>query len=123
MKPLRVFCVEDNALLVMQLESIIEEGGHRFAGSAARFTDLEAAIGKVDFDVALVDIDLADGRTGGEVAAWLRKRGYPSLFVTGQENVAADYADVSLGIVGKPVEPDRLLRALREVARSIGRHA
>ena len=113
-RPVRVFCVEDNALLVMHLQAIIEGAGHEFAGFAARFDDVKAAFAETDFDLALVDIDLADGRTGGSVAQWLQARGRSSLFLTGQEQLTRDYADVSLGTIGKPVSEEKLREALRE---------
>jgi DNA-binding response OmpR family regulator len=109
---LRIFCVEDNTLLVMDSEAVTESAGHVFAGSAARSDDAKRAFGILEFDLALIDIDLADGRTGGEVAEWLRARGCPSLFVTGQEQLAEQYAGVSLGIIPKPVSELRLRRAL-----------
>jgi DNA-binding response OmpR family regulator len=92
---------------------VIEGAGHIFAGSAARSDDAKAAFGTVEFDIALVDIDLADGRTGGAVAEWLWARGCPSLFLTGQDQLAEDYAGVSLGIIPKPVSEARLREALR----------
>jgi DNA-binding LytR/AlgR family response regulator len=113
--PLRIFCIEDNALLVMQLQVLIEGVGHVFAGSAARFDDVKAAFGATEFDLALVDIDLADGRTGGTVAQWLQVRGRPSLFLTGQEQLAADYADAALGTIAKPISRDKLRKALRDL--------
>lgn len=100
---LKVFCVEDNPLIIMHLEMLITELGYVFAGSSDSFSDLKTRIDRLDFDVALVDIDLADGRTGGEVAAWLESRRCPSIFVTGQEQLATEYADVSAGIIVKPV--------------------
>jgi DNA-binding response OmpR family regulator len=117
--PLRVFCVEDNPLLVMHLQAVIEDTGHVFAGSAARFDDLSAAFDLTDFDLALVDFDLADGRTGGIIAEWLQARRRPSLFITGQEELAARYETVSLGTIVKPVSEERLRAALRDARESL----
>jgi DNA-binding response OmpR family regulator len=120
-RPLRIFCVEDNPLLVMQLELVIEEAGHVFAGSAARFQDVRAAFDGTDFDLALVDIDLADGRTGGEIAIWLDERGRPSWFITGQEQLADRYERSSLGTIVKPVSERTLRDALDEISRQLGK--
>jgi DNA-binding LytR/AlgR family response regulator len=100
---LRVFCIEDNPLIVLHLEMLIEELGHISAGSSDSFADLQSKIKHPDFDVALVDIDLADGRTGGDVAAWLKARGCPSIFITGQEQLAQTYSEMSAGTIVKPV--------------------
>lgn len=116
--PLRIFCVEDNPLIVLHLEMLIADLGHIFAGSAESFASLRSGIENAAFDLALVDIDLADGRTGGEIALWLLARGCPSLFVTGQEQVAETYADISLGVIVKPVTANLLAEKLAAVPRA-----
>lgn len=115
---LKVFCVEDNPLIIMHLEMLITELGYVFAGSSDSFSDLKTRIESLDFDVALVDIDLADGRTGNEVAAWLVTRHCPSIFVTGQEQLAIDYADISAGIIVKPVTAKRLAAKLGAICHN-----
>jgi DNA-binding response OmpR family regulator len=120
-RPLRIFCVEDNPLLVMHLQAVIEDAGHVFAGSAARFDDLMSAFDLTDFDLALVDFDLADGRTGGLVTEWLQARGRPSLFLTGQEQLAGKHAAASLGTIVKPVSEEALRSALENAAKRLAR--
>jgi AmiR/NasT family two-component response regulator len=118
-RQLRIFCVEDNALLVMDLQTLIEDAGHVFVGSASRFVDLKAKFEKTGFDLALVDIDLADGRTGGDAAEWLHARGRPSIFITGQEQVARDYAHAVIGTIVKPIDETRLRTILESVATTL----
>ena len=100
--PLRIFYLEDNPLIIFHVEAMIEDLGHIFAGSADSFSELKQIINAHEIDGALVDIDLADGRTGPTAAAWLREKGIPVLFVTGQETIAAEYG-AALGLVRKPV--------------------
>jgi DNA-binding response OmpR family regulator len=104
-RPLRLYCVEDNPLIVFHLEQLIEDAGHVFVGSAGRFSELKTDLGIAEIDGALIDIDLADGTTGLEAAAWLKARGVPSLFVTGQEDIAARYAGLVRGVIVKPIVP------------------
>lgn len=106
-------------MIVLHLQTVIDRAGHVFAGSAARFDDMTAAFAAIEFDLALVDIDLADGRTGGMVAEWLLARGRPSLFLTGQEQLAADYAHLSLGTIPKPVSEESLCQALRALGKEL----
>ena len=101
--PLRIFYLEDNPLIVFHVEAVIEDLGHVFAGSAASFAELTAEFDKLQIDGALIDIDLADGRTGPDAAAWLQERGVASIFVTGQAEVAAEHPRVVLGTISKPV--------------------
>lgn len=110
--PLRIFCLEDNPLIIFQVEAMIEDLGHIFAGSAISFTDLIKRQDLGDIDGVLVDIDLADGRTGPDAAIWLSRQGIPSIFVTGQEAIAAEYSQVVLAIMGKPVSEIELAEKL-----------
>lgn len=101
--PLRVFYLEDNPLIVFHVETMIEDLGHIFVGSASSFSELVEIIDGLQVDGVLVDIDLADGRTGPDAAAWLHERGIPALFVTGQELIAAEFPSTALALVKKPV--------------------
>lgn len=116
--PLRVFCLEDNPLIVFHLEQVIEDLGHVFAGAAESFADLEARWATLRMDCALVDIDLADGRTGLKAAAWLSTRSVPIIFVTAQDTVATEYAGIVVAVIPKPVTPMLVSRALEAVPRS-----
>lgn len=101
--PLRILYLEDNPLIVFHVEAMIEDLGHIFAGAVGSFAELTADFDKFEVDGALVDIDLADGRTGPAAAIWLRQHGIPSLFATGQIAVAADYPELALGVISKPI--------------------
>jgi DNA-binding LytR/AlgR family response regulator len=110
--PLRIFYLEDNPLIVFHIEAMIEDLGHVFAGSASSFTELRAEFDTLEIDGALVDIDLADGRTGPDAAAWLQERGIASIFVTGQIELAADHAGAALDTILKPVSVGALAEKL-----------
>ncbi|UZF95708.1 response regulator [Bosea sp. NBC_00550] len=101
--PLRIFYLEDNPLIVFHVEAIIEDLGHIFVGSLSGFAELKSSFSELVMDCALVDIDLADGRTGPDAAEWLINKGIPSIFVTGQAQVAAEYRRISLGTIVKPI--------------------
>lgn len=112
---LRIFCLEDNPLIVFHLEHMIEDLGHVFVGAAESFADLQDGWASLQVDCALVDIDLADGRTGPQAAAWLAERHVPTLFVTGQDDVAAQHPENVLGVVPKPIMPAALRAALDRI--------
>lgn len=118
--PLRVFYLEDNPLIVFHVETMIEDLGHIFVGSASSFSELVEIIDGLQVDGVLVDIDLADGRTGPDAAALLHERGIPALFVTGQELIAAEFLSTALALVKKPVLIPDLAEKL-ELFRSGGR--
>lgn len=112
-EPLRILYIEDNPLIVFHVEQMVEDLGHIFVGAFDSFEALRAGYAELAFDGALVDIDLTDGRTGPLAAEWLHERGKPSIFLTGQADVAAQYGHVSLAILTKPVDERTLSSALK----------
>lgn len=114
-KPLRILCLEDNPLIAFHIEQMIEDLGHMPALTLTSFAELEA-IPQLEVDCALIDIDLADGRTGPTAAQWLHKQGIPCVFVTGQKDIADANAAFVKGCVIKPVSPERLASALSKLA-------
>ncbi len=105
---LRVFCLEDNPLIAFHLEQMIEDLGHVFAGSLDSFVDLQTE--------SPVDIDLADGPSGPSAVEWLTAKGVPCAFVTGQEAMAARFADTAVAVVAKPITEAALAAALSLLA-------
>jgi CheY-like chemotaxis protein len=76
--------VEDEALVAMLVEDMLAEQGCSVVAAASR---LEEALAKVrdaslDFDVAILDLNLA-GETTFPVAEALDRRGVPFVFATG----------------------------------------
>lgn len=111
-RPLRIFYLEDNPLIIFLTAELIEELGHVFAGSADSFVSLQEQYADIEIDAALVDIDLADGMTGPTAAAWLNQRGIPTIFVTGQDKIAAQHHDVSIAVLPKPIAVAELAEKL-----------
>lgn len=108
---MRVLIVEDEALVAMEIEGMLGLAGHEAVGQA---DDLPSAIEAAEAaqpDLALVDIRLAHGASGLDVAAALKERGIPVLFATG--NCPLDQGrDVALGCLHKPITDRTLAGAL-----------
>jgi DNA-binding LytR/AlgR family response regulator len=109
---MRVFYLEDNPLIAFHVEYLIEDLGHTFAGTLDSFSSLKGQFADLEMDVALVDIDLADGRTGVEAAKWLCERGIPCIFLTGQGQLAAQASEFVIGSISKPVTLQSLAEKL-----------
>ena len=107
---MRILVIEDEALVALQIELSIQAADHELAGQA---DTLRGAIELAEVenpDLALVDVRLAEGCSGLEVAAELKKRGVPSLFVTGN-CPGEDRSDLALGCLHKPFTQTQIIAA------------
>lgn len=115
---LRVLVVEDEALIAMELESILEQQGHEVVDAVATEVDAIAAARLTRPDLVLMDVRLARGGDGVATAIRLRQElGIRSIFITAQSDQvtrARAAAAEPAGFLGKPLSPDLLARLIRE---------
>ncbi|MCQ8185494.1 response regulator [Parvularcula maris] len=116
-----VLLVEDNIMVAMMMQLDLEQAGHQVLGPFARNAEaLEAAHAAVD--LALVDIDLAGGDRGTDLARMLREtHGICCLFVTGQAAEAENHHAYAIGVLTKPFASDRFVSVVNAaLAKSKG---
>ena len=110
--------VEDEALIAMELESILEQQGHEVVDAVATEEDAIAAARLTRPDLVLMDVRLARGGDGVATAIRLRQElGIRSIFITAQSDQvtrARAAAAEPAGFLGKPLSPDLLARLIRE---------
>lgn len=111
---LNILIVEDEPLLADTLKSLIEL--NPCYGVTAIADDLDSAVAAIEArrpDLALVDLQLANGCSGYRVAARLQDAGIACLFTTAR---APGFAvrDLALGCLEKPFREEDLVRALAE---------
>jgi len=102
-KPLRILIVEDEFLIALELECLLQDAGHDVVGIAAS-ADEALALGKQFApDLAFVDIHLADGLTGVDVARSLSdQHDVTVLFMTANaKRIPEDFAGAR-GVIAKP---------------------
>lgn len=101
----------------MHLEDLLWTLGHHPCGAAADAAGALALAERERPDLALMDLALAGGDDGREVARELRRRyGVPSLFVTGNPDLLETpegRAAAPLGVVGKPFRDEDIANALK----------
>ncbi|WP_395459731.1 response regulator [Azospirillum melinis] len=79
----RVMVVEDNALLAMELGALVAEMGHVVCGTAGNEPEALALLDAEKPTLALLDVRLADGGSGIEIARRLKRvRDLRTIFVT-----------------------------------------
>lgn len=119
--PLDVLIVEDEALLAMDLEAMVEDTGHGVVAEATCLSDVAALGDELRPDIAFVDIQLARGSSGIDVARLIGQR-WPDtviVFITANPlKIPADFAGAH-GVIAKPFSRIGLLSAMCYIADSI----
>ena len=115
---LRVFVVEDEALVAMNLEMILEDLGCQVIGPAMRF---ERALAMVDdglkADAAILDVNVA-GREVFPLADRLQELDVPLVFATGYDNSGFPEKWRSNPALRKPYTMEDVERALKQTLAS-----
>jgi two-component system, response regulator PdtaR len=120
---MRIMIVEDEALVALEVSSYLEAANYDVVGIA---DDVESALSLAEEetpDLALVDIQLARGANGLQVAKALRSIGVETFFATG--NCPDEKGrGLAIGCLHKPYSDRVLQQALNAaIARMGGREA
>jgi CheY-like chemotaxis protein len=115
-KPLRILIVEDEILIALELESLLQDLGHEVVGIAASSGDALTLGQDLTPDLAFVDIHLADGPTGVDVARYLADEHQVTvLFMTANaKRIPEDFAG-AWGVIAKPYTERGVREALAYV--------
>ncbi len=119
--PLRVLIVEDEALLAMDLEALVEDTGHAVIAEASCLLDVAALTESLDPAIAFVDVQLAKGSSGLDVARLIGQRwpGTIIVFVTANPlTIPHDFGGAH-GVIAKPFSRTGLISAMHYIAESI----
>lgn len=119
--PLRVLIVEDEPLLAMDIEFMVENGGHKVVAEAASLYDVENLEDGAAPNVAFVDIQLAKGTSGLDVNLLIQKR-WPQaiiVFVTANpKKIPNDFAGAH-GVIAKPFTESGFESALKYLQEGV----
>ncbi len=114
-RSLRVLVVEDEALIVMDMEDMIESAGHEMVDDVPSLMDLERLPGDLEPDVALVDLNLAQGSSGFDAADHIRATWPRALIVFVTANHAKAVGSIERGdaVVSKPFSHATMVGVLK----------
>jgi len=104
--------VEDQLLLAMGLKDELEDCGYRVLELAIRNQEAMGLALEVKPDLALVNIELAQGDDGVALAADLKALGVPVLFISGQPERARLAKAVGIASIPKPYTPSEVVAAV-----------
>lgn len=106
-----VLIVEDEALIAMDLQSLLEDAGYRVLGPANSHASAMALLNGDAPDVALLDVNLGHSDVFG-VANELANRKTKLIFLTGHTAQKLPLAHRHRPLVAKPYLPHVLLQAV-----------
>jgi len=114
---LEVLVVEDQVLIAIHLQDLVEDAGHRVVAIAHDADSALSAAASERPAIAIMDIRLANGSSGVDVARQLYERhGIRCLFVSANINdeVRSQVADLRpLGFIGKPFLAAEVITAVQ----------
>ncbi|MBZ9720712.1 response regulator [Mesorhizobium sp. M7A.F.Ca.CA.001.09.2.1] len=121
-EPLKVLIIEDEALLAMELESLVEDAGHSVVGWATSSTEAMAMADATEADIVFVDIHLSDGPSGIDVAKYIGERKSSTVvFMTANPKRIPDHFAGAIGVIAKPYTMNGLTSALRYLQEGVRR--
>jgi DNA-binding response OmpR family regulator len=117
---LKVLIAEDEPMIADLLEHLLTASGYEVCG-IARTVDEAVALGELhNPDLALLDVRLARGGCGSEIARRLNSRGKFGVLYTTGDNARVSMLTLADGeaSIGKPYRAEDLVRAL-EIVREV----
>ena len=116
---MRVLICEDDAMIAEAYRIQLGLSGHEVTAVAVRPDEALASARALRPDIALVDLQLADGLRGEPLVEDLADLGIPAIIVSGEARLTR--ADTrARGVLRKSPRFREVLRALRFVEWSIG---
>jgi two-component system, response regulator PdtaR len=112
---MNVLIAEDEFLLGLLLSEFLLEAGHTVLGPAMTAAEALGLARATPPDLALVDIELRDGRSGIALAETLSRAGVPSIFVSAQPDLARLNSHYAIGYIPKPYTPALVVETVRFV--------
>ena len=108
---LRLLIVEDEAIIAMMLEDMLDDLGCAVVGSVRSVTAALDNIKEMEFDGAILDVNLRGERVD-PIADALVAHGLPFIFATGYGEVGISERFKGAVVLQKPFESALLRRAL-----------
>lgn len=115
---LKVLVCEDNPLIALDLYEQVREAGHECVGIGSVSTQCLQDAARSRPDVVLVDLNLADGRTGPQLVERLADIGIPSIVISGEVwFLPEDHRAVA--VLDKPLRTSELTKALSRISERL----
>ncbi len=117
---LKVMIAEDDLFMADMFEDVLVEGGYEVCGIARTVDKAVELCERHKPDLAILDMRLAEGGLGTEIAARLDRRGHLGvLYATGNSGQFGLTSADGEACIGKPYRPEDVVRALQIVEQMV----
>ena len=113
-----ILIVEDEPLIAMMLEDFLESLGHDVVGTCESVEEAMDRVKAGGFDIAIIDVQLKDGKQVWPVADRLAKDGTPFIVATGGHVDPPPEQHAAAPILSKPYTIEAIAPAIE---RACGR--
>ena len=107
-----ILIVEDEPLIAMMLEDFLETLGHDVVGTCESVEEAMDRVMAGGFDVAIIDIQLKDGKQVWPVADRLAREGTPFILATGGHVDPPPEQHAAAPILSKPYTIEAIAPAI-----------
>lgn len=112
-----ILIVEDEPLIAMMLEDFLDSLGHRVVASCDSLDDALGWAESGGFDVAIIDVQLKDGKSVWPVADKLAENGTPFIVATGGHVDPPPAQHAKAPVLSKPYTIDSIEPAIEQALR------
>ena len=121
-EPLRVLIAEDEAVVLMQLEELLEDTGHEIVGTAMTAEEAIALTRERHPELLLLDVHLKDGSSGLDVARAVRDiADVTVVFLTANVRKLSDDMDGAAAAIAKPFNEAALASSIAYLEECVHR--
>ncbi len=113
-EPRSILIVEDEPLIAMMLEDFLDSLGHRVVGTCETLEEALERVEEGGFDVAIIDVQLKDGKNVWPVADRLAAAGKPFVLATGGHVEPPPPRHAAAPLLSKPYTIDAIEPALAQ---------
>jgi CheY-like chemotaxis protein len=107
-----ILIIEDEPLIAMMLEDFLDSLGHTVVGTCDNVDEALASVERGGFDVAILDVQLKDGRNVWPVADRLLEEGKPFVLATGGHVEPPPERHAGVPVLSKPYTIDAIEPAI-----------
>lgn len=112
-----ILIVEDEPLIAMMLEEFLDSLGHNVVATCDNVDDALQHASDGGFDVAIIDVQLRDGRSAWPVADKLAENGTPFVLATGGHVEPPPVQHREVPVLSKPYTIDSIEPAIEQAMR------